>query len=64
MELFLCHIIFPFRCLPTAERRISILIGLFYARLGYDSAAAWRALLRKQRNIFAEQKKISPENLR
>ncbi|QAT49896.1 sel1 repeat family protein [Caproiciproducens sp. NJN-50] len=34
------------------------------ARLGYDNAAAWMALLRKQRNIFAEQMKITPENLR
>lgn len=34
------------------------------ARLGYDNAAAWMALLRKQRNVFAEQMKISPENLR
>lgn len=33
------------------------------ARLGYDNAAAWIALLRKQRNVFAEQMKISPENL-
>ncbi|KTE92469.1 serine/threonine protein phosphatase [Desulfitobacterium hafniense] len=34
------------------------------ARLGYDNAAAWTALLRKQRNMFAEQMKITPENLR
>lgn len=34
------------------------------ARLGYDNAAAWKALIRKQRNIFAEQMKIAPENLR
>lgn len=34
------------------------------ARLGYDNAAVWMALLRKQRNVFAEQMKISPENLR
>lgn len=34
------------------------------ARLGYDNAAAWMALIRKQRNIFAEQMKIAPENLR
>jgi TPR repeat protein len=34
------------------------------ARLGYDNAAAWMALLRKQRNVFAEQMKIAPENLR
>lgn len=34
------------------------------ARLGYDHAAAWMALLRKQRNLFAEQMKISSENLR
>lgn len=34
------------------------------ARLGYDNAAAWMALLRKQRNEFAEQMKIAPENLR
>ncbi|OCN00414.1 hypothetical protein A7X67_16245 [Clostridium sp. W14A] len=34
------------------------------ARLGYDHAAAWMALLRKQRNLFSEQMKISPENLR
>lgn len=33
------------------------------ARLGYDNAAAWMALIRKQRNIFAEQMKIAPENL-
>ena len=33
-------------------------------RLGYDNAAAWMALIRKQRNIFAEQMKIAPENLR
>jgi len=32
-------------------------------RLGYDNAAAWMALLRKQRNMFAEQMKIAPENL-
>lgn len=34
------------------------------ARLGYDNAAAWMALLRQQRNMFAEQMKIAPENLR
>jgi len=34
------------------------------ARLGYDNAAEWMALLRKQRNVFAEQMKIAPENLR
>lgn len=34
------------------------------ARLGYDNAAAWMALLRKKRNVFAEQMKIAPENLR
>lgn len=34
------------------------------ARLGYDNAAAWMALLRKQRNMIAEQMKIAPENLR
>lgn len=34
------------------------------ARLGYDNAAAWMALLRKQRNVFAQQIKIVPENLR
>lgn len=34
------------------------------ARLGYDNAAAWTALLRKHRNMFAEQMKIAPENLR
>ena len=34
------------------------------ARLGYDNAAAWIALLRKQRNEFAQQMKIAPENLR
>lgn len=34
------------------------------ARLGYDNASAWIALLRQQRNIFAEQMKITPENLR
>ena len=33
-------------------------------RLGYDNAAAWIALLRQQRNIFAEQMKIAPESLR
>jgi TPR repeat protein len=33
-------------------------------RLGYDNAAAWMALIRKQRNMFAEQMKIAPENLR
>ncbi|AEY67558.1 TPR repeat-containing protein [Clostridium sp. BNL1100] len=33
------------------------------ARLGYDNAAAWMDLLRKQRNVFAEQMKIAPENL-
>lgn len=33
------------------------------ARLGYDNAAEWMALLRKQRNVFAEQMKIAPENL-
>lgn len=34
------------------------------SRLGYDNAAVWMALLRKQRNLFAEQMKIVPENLR
>lgn len=34
------------------------------ARLGYDNAVAWMALIRMQRNIFAEQMKIAPENLR
>lgn len=34
------------------------------ARLGYDNASAWIALIRQQRNIFAEQMKIAPENLR
>lgn len=34
------------------------------ARLGYDSAKAWRDLIRGQRNIIAEQMKITPENLR
>lgn len=34
------------------------------ARLGYDNAAAWIALLRQQRNVFAEQMKIAQENLR
>lgn len=34
------------------------------ARLGYDNASAWIALLRKQRNMLAEQMKIAPENLR
>lgn len=34
------------------------------ARLGYDNAATWMALIRKQRNIFAEQMKIDPANLR
>lgn len=33
-------------------------------RLGYDYAATWMALLRKQRNVFAEQMKIDPANLR
>lgn len=33
-------------------------------RLGYDNSSAWMALLRKQRNVFAEQMKIAPENLR
>jgi len=33
-------------------------------RVGYDNAAAWMALLRKQRNMLAEQMKIVPENLR
>jgi hypothetical protein len=33
-------------------------------RLGYGNASAWIALLRQQRNIFAEQMKITPENLR
>ncbi|ACV62376.1 Sel1 domain protein repeat-containing protein [Desulfofarcimen acetoxidans DSM 771] len=33
------------------------------ARLGYNNAAVWMALIRKQRNIFAEQMKIAPENL-
>ncbi|BAE86327.1 MobP3 family relaxase [Desulfitobacterium hafniense] len=33
-------------------------------RLGYDNAAAWTALIRKQRNAFAEQMKIDPVNLR
>lgn len=33
------------------------------ARLGYDHAAAWKDLLRGKRNLFAEQMKISPENL-
>lgn len=33
-------------------------------RLGYDNAAAWMALIRKQRNTFAEQMKIEPANLR
>lgn len=34
------------------------------ARLGYDRAAAWMDLLRSRRNLFAEQMKIKPENLR
>lgn len=34
------------------------------ARLGYDHASAWMNLLRGKRNLFAEQMKISPENLR
>ena len=34
------------------------------ARLGYDHAAAWINLLRCKRNLFSEQMKISPENLR
>lgn len=34
------------------------------ARLGYDNASAWIALIRQQRNIFADQMKIAPENLR
>jgi hypothetical protein len=33
-------------------------------RMGYDNASAWIALLRQQRNIFAGQMKIVPENLR
>lgn len=33
-------------------------------RLGYDSAKAWRDLIRGQRNHIAEQMKITPENLR
>lgn len=33
-------------------------------RLGYNNAAAWMNLLRGKRNLFAEQMKISPENLR
>lgn len=34
------------------------------ARLGYDNAAGWMALLRKYRNVFAQQMKIAPDNLR
>lgn len=34
------------------------------ARLGYDSANQWQALIRAQRNIIAENMKIAPENLR
>lgn len=34
------------------------------ARLGYDHAAAWMDILRGKRNLFAEQMKIAPENLR
>lgn len=34
------------------------------ARLGYNNAKAWRDLIRGQRNIIAEQMKITPENLR
>lgn len=34
------------------------------ARLGHDNADAWIALLRKQRNVFAEHMKIEPANLR
>ena len=34
------------------------------ARLGYDNVSAWIALIRQQRNIFAEQMKIAPDNLR
>lgn len=33
-------------------------------RLGYDHAAAWENFLRGKRNLFAEQVKIAPENLR
>lgn len=34
------------------------------ARLGYDSAKSWQALIRAQRNVIAENMKIAPENLR
>jgi hypothetical protein len=34
------------------------------ARLGYDNATAWRALLREHRNKIAENMKISAENFR
>lgn len=34
------------------------------ARLGYDNARAWQALLRSQRNKIAEEMKIQPANLR
>lgn len=34
------------------------------ARLGYDNARAWQALLRSQRNKLAEEMKIQPGNLR
>jgi len=33
-------------------------------RLGYDTAADWRELLRSQRNVFAQNMKIRPENFR
>lgn len=33
-------------------------------RLGYDSAAEWKELLRSQRNVFAQHMKIRPENFR
>ncbi len=33
-------------------------------RLGYDTAGAWRDLLRSQRNVFAQNMKIMPGNFR
>lgn len=34
------------------------------ARLGYDNAAAWRALIKEQRNTIAKELKISPHDLK
>ena len=33
-------------------------------RLGYSDVAAWQELLRRQRNVFAKNMKIKPENFR